>query len=787
MRWRASWILVLAVPGACGGPSGGGDSGGSPREVAGDVVEAAPRDERMDEPALEVGPEGAVEACDDAAERGAIEDAPGDHEGEEAPGMAEDALETTAETDTSGPLPEWVVDWPPPGSEGRTLIANDEGTESVEVPSAGDFTTVVEGLAYRFRPYVRFRLPHPGRVTRVFVYTAGGAGALGLHLSSGFPGGHYPCLDEETGSDPDQVGPDYRMAVSDQPGWRAFDVGPSGLEVGGYDEFFVLFDLEGEARVGLAPAAPKPAGDYESYAGLIADVPGDGMACFPTLSSFSGTGGEPRVWLVRAEVEGPDEVSPRFEPADSGPAGAGHAAFGDVDRDGDDDLLTGGALWINDGTGRFEDRTEAAGLSGVGGETVFGDFDNDGSPDVLAVGSQARLFRNLGDATFAEVTQAAGVAIPANSQGVVWMDFDADGLLDFYAASYGTLADPEVPERDFLFRNRGDGTFEDVTGAMGMPVDKPRYHGRGVAAADHDADGDLDLYVGNYRLDPNQLWRNRGGLAGFDEVGGQAGVQGDWNLYGYGHTIGPGFADLDGDARPDLLVPNLAHPRFLSFSDRTTLYRNRGDGTFEAIRTPDAGIAYDETHSHAVLADFDADGDVDVYLTAVYPGRRAFLYDNDGQGRFRDGTWEAGILHLNGWGAAASDVDGDGDMDLAAGRVWLNRTAPGGHVLRVRVEGGARPGDAAGWSNRDAVGAVIVAEADGRTLWRQVEGGTGTGCQNTRVLHLGLGAADRVDRLTVHWPSGRATVIEDVPAGQVLEVSEREESGPNPPSISAIL
>ncbi len=766
-------ILVVALAGGCGGSGGGGDSGGPPQNVVGDIVEADPRADREDAPMSEVGPDGAVEARDDAAEDEAAEDAPGDLGKEDAPARADDAADTPAETDTAGPLPEWVVDWPPPGSEGRTLIANDQGTESVQVSSSGDFTTVIDGLTYRFRPYVRFRLPHPGRVTRVFVYTAEGAGALSLHLSSGFPGGHYPCLDEVTGHDPDAVGPDYRMEVSGEPGWRAFDIGPSGMEVGGYDEFFVLFDQEGEARVGLAPAAPKPAGDYESYGGLIADVPGDGMACFPTLSSFTGTGGEPRVWLVRAEVEGPDEVWPRFKPADSGPAGAGHAAFGDVDRDGDDDLLTGGTLWINDGTGRFEDRTEAAGLAGVGGETVFGDLDNDGYSDVLAVGSQARLFRNRGDGTFEEVTQAAAVAIPANSQGVAWLDFDADGLLDFYAASYGTLADPEVPERDFLFRNRGDGTFEDVTGAMGMPVDKPRYHGRGVAAADHDGDGDLDLYVGNYRLDPNQLWRNRGGIAGFDEVAAQAGVQGDWSLYGFGHTIGPGFADLDGDARPDLLVPNLAHPRFLWFSDRTTLYRNRGDGTFEAIRTPDAGIAYDETHSHAVLFDADSDGDMDAYLTAVYPGRRAFLYENDGQGRFRDATWEAGILHLNGWGAAASDVDGDGDVDLVAGRVWLNRTAPAGHVLRVRLEGGARPDSVAGWSNRDAIGAVVVAEVGGKVLWRQVEGGTGTGCQNGRVIHLGLGGTDRVDRLTVRWPSGRVTVLEDIQGDRVIEVSER--------------
>jgi len=669
-----------------------------------------------------------------------------------------------------------IVSWPPPGSEGRTLLSNDQGTESVLVSSSSDFTTVMDGLTYRFRAYVRFRMPHPGRVTRVFVYLAGGAGAVHLHLSSGFPGGHFLCLDEQTGEDPDAVGPLYRLETDAQPGWRAVDVSASAFEVGGFDEFFVVLDQFADARVGLGLAAPKPAGDYESYAGLIADVPGDQLACFPTLSTFSGPAGEPLVWLVRSEIEGDPANNFRFERIEGEPTGSGHAAFADLDGDGDDDLLTGGRLWINDGSGGFFEATSDAGLDGLGGETVFGDYDNDGYPDILAVGSEARLFHNNQDGTFTEVTGSSGISIPANSQGVAWFDFDADGLLDFYAASYGTLADPEVPARDYLFRNRGDGTFEDVTGAMGMPTDKPRYHGRGVAVADEDMDGDLDIYVGNYRLDPNQLWRNRGGLSGFDEVAAKAGVQGDFSLYGYGHTIGPGFGDLDGDARPDLVVPNLAHPRFLWFSDRTMLYLNQGDGTYRAIRTPDAGIRYDETHSHAVLFDMDQDGDLDLYLTAVYPGRRAFLYENDGSGFFRDATYESGLFQLNGWGAAASDVDQDGDLDLMAGNLWRNLTPPKSHFLKVRLVGGARPGDANGWSNRDAIGAVVVAEVGGRTLLRTVEGGTGVGCQNSRIIHLGLGSVDRVTRLTVQWPSGRRATRFEVPADQTLILDERLES-----------
>jgi len=673
-------------------------------------------------------------------------------------------------------VPEEIVEEPGVSAGNFFVLTNDEwdGGSDPMFPSSVDYSQTIQGEVYHFRPWVRFRMPHPGTVKRMFVYTAGAPGTVSVRLSTGYPGGHYPCLDEETGDDPYSIGPAFRMDVSEEPGWRVFDLSEAGHQVGGYDEFFVIFDQDKGARVGLSYPAQTQPRDYSIFGGLIADVPGDGVGCFPTMSTFTDNEEAPLIWLVRVEIEAAQALEQRvFSLPDDGPSLGGHAAFGDFDNDGDEDLLSGGKLWENDGTGAFTDVTVDAGLSGLGGETVWGDYDNDGFRDILSVGGHARLFHNDGSGGFTEVTESSGIEINANSQGVAWVDFDADGLLDFFAASYGTPEDSEIATRDYLFHNNGDGTFTDVTGASGMPLASPGgYHGRGVCVADYDTDGDPDIYVGNYRLDPNQLWMNLGGGGGFEDVAPQAGVNGNWEFGSYGHTIGPSFGDIDTDGLFDLVVPNLAHPRFIGFSDPTTVYINNGDGTFQGFEPPDKGIAYDETHSGSVLFDMDNDGDLDLFLTSVYEGRRSYLYLNDGTGSFSDATYAAGILHLNGWGCAAADVDGDGDVDLVAHGLYLNGREEGDQYLKVRLTGGAVLDKHEGLSNRDAIGAWVEAEIDGLKLVRQVEGGKGTGCQNSLGVHFGLGDKQKVDALTVHWPSGRVTELDDIQAGQTLELIE---------------
>ncbi|MFH1529810.1 MAG: FG-GAP-like repeat-containing protein [Pseudomonadota bacterium] len=775
---RSVLIIILGtmigLVSSCGGGGGGGQPGADTTpEVNADVpADTLPTD---------LGPDGPpMDALLDIGPDGPPGDIPHPDVGPEGP-PTDTEEDVTPEDQVD--LPEALGDAPAPSCEGCLLLQSDawDDNPATALQSTNPtFETLDEasGLTFWFRAFTTWRLPAPGTLKNVWVYSDGGAGAITIRFSTGFPGGHHPCLDEATGDDPWAVGPAFRMEVSSEPGWRIFDVSAAAHHVEGYNELFMLLNQEGNARVGLAPAAvPGDPQEYDVMGGLIADAPGDNMECFSSMSAFEYQGA-PLIWIARAELE-PDgpAPAPMFQDmAAEGPAVGGHAAFGDYDNDGDDDLLSGGTLWRNDGGGAFTNVTADVNIGGAGGETVWGDYDNDGWRDILAIGGDGKLFRNLGDGTFEDVTVAAGVVLDTNTQGVAWFDFDGDGHLDFYAASYGLSSDGEIATRDFFYYNKGNGTFEELTAAAGIPVTGAQWHGRGICIADYDEDGDPDVYVGNYRLDPNQLWNNLGNGMGFKDVAAAAGVKGTYEQGAYGHAIGPGFADLDGDGRFDILLPNLAHPRFFDFSDPTTLYINEGDGTFTGYEPPSRGIVYDETHSDSTLFDADNDGDVDVFLTSVYVGRRSFLYLNDGTGNFTDGTWEAGILHLNGWGAAAADVDGDGDQDLMANRLFLNEHE-GGHWLEVKLVGGATPGATAGWSNRDAIGAVVEADLGDRVLTRQVEGGTGVGCQNSAILHFGLADLTAIPTLTVKWPSGNTTVVFDAQADQLIEIHEKDEQG----------
>ena len=683
---------------------------------------------------------------------------------------------------------ESVVSSDAPACEGCVVVQHDawDGSWEPAGPNQGTYDfpwTDEQGNAWTFyfRPWMRFRVPHPGTINRILFYTAGGAGALEVQLSTGFPGGHHPCLDETNGEDSYPIGKPFLMPISAAPGWREVDVSSLGHEMLGYDEFFVLWRHADDVRVGLAPPAPVAPGDYGVYGGLIADAPGDQMACFSSMDNFQDPDEKPLVWVVRAEIA-TSEILDKHSFTDLGADGpniGGHVSFGDFDNDGDPDLLTGGTLWRNDGGDGFVQLGEEVGLAGLGGETVWGDYDNDGWRDILGVGGIGTIFRNTGEGSFENVTAVADINLDANSQGVAWLDIDQDGYLDFYSASYGTQADGEKATRDFVYLNNGDGSFTDMTEEFGIPVKPIYYHGRGLCHADYDQDGDVDIYVGNYRLDPNQLWQNQGGLAGFEDVSWEAGVKGNFVQGAWGHAIGPSFGDLNGDGWMDLVVANLAHPRFWTFSDPTLVYLNNQDGTFYEMAStpfevPESGILYDETHSDTTIFDADNDGDMDLFLTSVYEGRRSYLYANDGSGHFTDVTYAAGIAHFNGWGSAAADIDEDGDMDLVAHRLFRNETTGNG-ALRVRLVGGATPDDTAGWSNRDAIGAVATLQVGTQTLARQVEGGTGVGCQNDSVLHFGLGTQTGATKLTVAWPSGKETVVTaGLKAGSLLVVSEKE-------------
>ncbi len=498
-----------------------------------------------------------------------------------------------------------------------------------------------------------------------------------------------------------------------------------------------------------------------------------------------------RNFLVRLLVEYTEEVAPEakiFQEV-AGPSGA-HVSWGDYNHDGWEDVLVGGKLYRND-QGAFVDVTASSGVgaaqvSATGG--VFGDFDNDGCLDLFLFSESATspdaLLRSNCDGTFSDVTAASTINDLQNYEdcgdtanvhtptaAAAWVDLDQDGLLDLYLANFICWG-KETFYLDQVFRNQGGGVFEEWTGSHGFGTVK--LASRGVAPADIDGDGDVDLFVNNYRLQRNQLYVNQGDGT-FLEQAAQRGAAGVLSLFGYfGHTIGAAWGDLDNDGDLDLVAANLAHPRFFDFSDKTQILLNDGSGVFTdkagAWETPfgGAGLRFQETHSVPVLADFDQDGVLDLAITAVYDGRPTDFYWGNGDGTFRLDAYRAGITTTNGWGAASADFDNGGDPDLFASSLFRNTLAPGdkGKFLQVRVIGNAG-------SNRSGIGSRVVVHAAGKQWLRQVSGGNGKGGQDSLTLHFGLGATSSVDKISIHFPGGKQVEIQGpLPVDQRLWIFE---------------
>ncbi|MCA9605969.1 MAG: CRTAC1 family protein [Myxococcales bacterium] len=446
-------------------------------------------------------------------------------------------------------------------------------------------------------------------------------------------------------------------------------------------------------------------------------------------------------------------------------------SFGDFDADGWDDFVTTGPrLYRNRGDGTFEDVTDASGMAAIGasGNGVWGDYDNDGCLDLFvfseSLTARDRLIHNECDGTFTDATDAAGLVDPllgeacgdvadvrAPAAAAAWVDLDADGWLDLYVANF-ICWDSGQTYADQVFLNRGDGTFLDRTAFDGFSG--ARQASRGVNPIDADRDGDVDVLVTRYRLHRNAYFENLGGRR-FSDRGGVRGLEGELVGGYYGHTIGAAWGDLDNDGDFDCVQANLAHPRFFDFSDKTQVLLQDSSGVFadtagdwiaEDLHSAN-GIAYQETHSLPLLADFDRDGDLDLVISEIYDGRPTDFYLGNGDGTFTRELLRAGLTVENGWAAAASDWDHDGDVDLAMRTFFTNEMPSTGHWLSVRVVGNVA-------ANRAAIGATVAVTSGGVTRIRYVEGGTSQGCQDSMYLHFGLADATSVESIEVMFPGG---------------------------------
>lgn len=492
-------------------------------------------------------------------------------------------------------------------------------------------------------------------------------------------------------------------------------------------------------------------------------------------------------WFVKIEVDYSNEPETFYFSDVTQQAGleslGSRVAAGDYDNDGDPDLLfSGRILYQNQGDGTFTDVSEAAGISALpsnGG--LWADFDNDGDLDFFAMVSSLedfdRFIQNNGDGTFTDITEAALSEADRDlfpSEGAGWGDYDLDGFVDLYLANYEMPGEElSIGTRDKLYHNNGDGTFTDVADALGIDPETEGGDymcGRGVNWGDFNNDGHPDIYVSNYRLDPNFLYVNNGDGT-FTESAEALGVQG-YNVMGsWGHTIGSAWGDFNNDGLLDLFNANLAHPRFANFSDPSLLFFNNGPGNWDFTDVSrEAQLIYIETNSEPCLGDFNNDGWLDVMVTNVYEGFWEQLYRNDADGSLTELTFFSGLDIENGWGAAFVDYDGDGYLDVVSNKGLFQNNGNENRWIKVKLK--ATEGDPF------CIGckvALQVAHDQGEQI-KEVVSGKGTTNSPPFVLHFGLAACESAWKITATFLNGEKVTLYEVDAEQTVEIQQGDPS-----------
>ena len=455
---------------------------------------------------------------------------------------------------------------------------------------------------------------------------------------------------------------------------------------------------------------------------------------------------------------------------------------------------------------KFENITAAANLTrkGWGMGITAVDFDGDGILDLFATGFGGNaVYRGRGGCKFEDVTERTGLKGIGFQTGAAWADYDRDGDLDVFVSGYVSLDLNNLPvfgstktcsykeirvqcgprglpgERDYFYRNKGDGSFEEIAEKVGL-ADKDKYYGLGVTFADYDNDGWPDLYVAN-DSSPNYLYKNnRDGT--FSDVGFETGT----SYSGAGDeqgSMGVSVADYDNDGNLDIFVTNFEN-------EQNTLYRNLGTKGFLDV-SAFAGVAQPAKPFvgwGTSLTDFDNDGWLDLFVVNghVYPqmefvksdkvlGFRQplLLQRNTGNGKFEDISKASGLRDLplfSGRGAAFGDLNNDGLIDVVISNlgdkptVLLNTTENNNQKITFALIQNGK--------NKQAIGARVTLKTDKRSMIQEVQAGSSYLSQNDFRLHFGLGNGEKIESVEVRWSDGKIEKILDVQPNQINTIMQ---------------